>query len=619
MSDRNNENLNENGGAHPDPGSDTVTGTTGDPSTAERSGEIKKLKSGSNPFVVEQHHVGACPLGKCDGNDGIVGRTAAGVTLGECSNEDCMRGTYVLEGEAERRALEMEPVPGPDTGRVSQAADLVGIAMALGVHLFSTPTGEAFASVRNGGFESLAIDSNKFRLYLSQKYFEARRRPVASKAIDEAVSMLEAYALYDGPTSAVHVRSGADGDDIIIDLCDGTGAVVRVSAGGWEVERTSPVYFRRPGGMGALPMPTRSERPGGGLALLPKHVRMRPGDLVLALSFLVQSLRPTGPYPLLVVIGEQGTGKSTTSRILRSLTDPFIPAIRAAPKSEDDLVIAADNAHVLTFDNLTRLTVDLSDAFCRMSTGGGFAKRKLYTGRDEEVFNVQRPVILNGIEALATRPDLGDRALQVELLPIKPADRKTEAEIWAAFEEDRPAIFGGLLDALVAALRDEGGVVIAEKPRMADFARSSHAASRVFPAGLPTFEKAYAANRADAVLDALQSNPTGEAIIAMMEDPNREKYLKRMRGTSPFSPKANDALLPGQNVWEGVMLQLMEDVRLYLPEPGRVPQDFPRTAQRMAAELKRLAPALREFGIEREDLPRSDKKGSRRFRLTMKR
>ena len=73
--------------------------------------------------------------------------------------------------------------------------------------------------------------------------------------------------------------------------------------------------------------------------------------------------------------------------------------------------------------------------FCRLATGGGFAVRQLYTDQDEVLFDAARPVILNGIEDIVTRPDLADRAILLMLEPIPEERRRPKQELWAAFEE----------------------------------------------------------------------------------------------------------------------------------------------------------------------------------------
>ena len=137
-------------------------------------------------------------------------------------------------------------------------------------------------------------------------------------------------------------------------------------------------------------------------------------DFNLAVAWLLAALRPTGPYPVLVLTGEQGSAKSTCARMLRALVDPHEAALRAPPRNEHELFIAARNAHVLAFDNLSTVLAWLSDALCRLSTGAGFAARKLYTDDEESVISAERPVLLNSIDAVVTRGDLADRATRAD-------------------------------------------------------------------------------------------------------------------------------------------------------------------------------------------------------------
>ena len=89
-------------------------------------------------------------------------------------------------------------------------------------------------------------------------------------------------------------------------------------------------------------------------------------------------------------------------------------------------MIAASNGHVVAFDNLSRLADDLSDNLSVLATGGGFAVRQLYTNDEEQIFQAQRPLILNGISQVATRGDLLDRAIVVTLPPIPEEKRRDE-------------------------------------------------------------------------------------------------------------------------------------------------------------------------------------------------
>jgi hypothetical protein len=168
--------------------------------------------------------------------------------------------------------------------------------------------------------------------------------------------------------------------------------------------------------------------------------------------------------------------------------------VRALSREERELMIAANNGYLLAFDNLSGLPIWLSDALCRLATGGSFAVWQLYTDDEEMLFEAARPILLNGIEEVISRPDLGDRAIFLTLAPIEEAQRRSEAELWRAFEIARPRILGALLDSVVHGLRAMGGVQLGRLPRMADFAVWATAYERaLWPAG--TFARAYTANR----------------------------------------------------------------------------------------------------------------------------
>ena len=96
------------------------------------------------------------------------------------------------------------------------------------------------------------------------------------------------------------------------------------------------------------------------------------------------------------------------------------------PRDERELFIVASHSHVLAFDNLSGLPPWLSDTLCRLTSGGAFSTRRLLTDHDEILFAAARPVILNGIEDVITRPDLADRAILLMLAPIAERQRRPE-------------------------------------------------------------------------------------------------------------------------------------------------------------------------------------------------
>lgn len=226
-------------------------------------------------------------------------------------------------------------------------------------------------------------------------------------------------------------------------------------------------------------------------------------------------LREKGPYPVIVVSGEQGSAKSTFLAILRALLDPNTAPLRALPREDRDLFIAATNGYVLAFDNVSGLPAWISDTLCRLATGGGFAVRQCYTDQDEVLFDAARPVILNGIEDIVTRPDLADRSIFLTLEAIPGERRKPENELWAAFEAARPQISGALLDVVAHGLRRLPETQLDKLPRMADFALWAMACeTALWPAG--TFGRAYSGNRDEAVENVIDADPVATAVCVMM-------------------------------------------------------------------------------------------------------
>ena len=98
------------------------------------------------------------------------------------------------------------------------------------------------------------------------------------------------------------------------------------------------------------------------------------------------------PRPLSLAgdIRRAGSAKTVLSKMLKALVDPNAAPVRALPREERELIIAANNGYLLAFDNLSGLPPWLSDALCRLASGGSFAVRQLYTDEDEVLFQAVR-------------------------------------------------------------------------------------------------------------------------------------------------------------------------------------------------------------------------------------
>ena len=441
---------------------------------------------------------------------------------------------------------------------------LVGLALASGAEFFHTPDGDAYVRIPvRGHHEILAVLGRGLRQWLSQVFHATSGKVPNSSALSDAVTQLAGRSRFEGAEYPVFVRVAAGSDVVWLDLGGPNWNAIRVSADGWDLVSDPPIRFRRSKGLLALPEPI----PGTIDALRP-FVNVSDDDqFVLLVAWLTAALRGRKPFPVLSVTGEQGSAKTTLCGFQRRLIDPNVAPTRLMPREPRDLMVAASNSYILSFDNVSQIPPWLSDALCCLATGIGFATRELYTDADEAIFTVARPVMLNGITDIVTRPDLLDRALLVTLKNIPDDERRSEAELEADFTAAHPVILGALLGAVSAALRDEHAVHLASRPRMADFVTIAVAACAALPWPADAFLSSYANNRDGAIGAVLEGDPVADAVIVLAEAG-----------------------------WAGTATELLEAINEHTPEARRGRRWFTR-GKELSAVLRRLAPALRRTGV----------------------
>jgi putative DNA primase/helicase len=446
------------------------------------------------------------------------------------------------------------------------------LASADEFELWHSPEKLCFATCTiKGHREHWRLDSNAFKRILAGRYYYATGNALTAQLLADGIRVLEVRALEEGECLKAFSRIGHQADALWIDLCDAEWRAVRVTPAGWSVEITPPIKFVRSDTMLAMPAPES----GGLIEQLRGFVNASDTDHRLIVGWIVAALwgRAT-TFPVLAIGGEQGSGKSTVSKMLRMLTDPSAVPIAAPPKEERDLFTMANSGHVLAFDNISKIDAWLSDAICRISTGSGFLTRKLHTDFEASWFHGSRPTILNGIPSLTERADLAERSLTVRLERIGPAERTTEADWWARWEVAWPSIFGALLDALSGALRSWSEVVITSKPRMADFAHLMAAAEKWLGWEAGDFERAYSFNRQSTDDAVFESDPIAVAI---------DRFIRNSHG---------------DDGWEGTATMLLAELGKLVSEEDRRSRFWPSKPNALGNAVDRAAPLLRRRGID---------------------
>jgi len=464
---------------------------------------------------------------------------------------------------------------------------------------------EAFATVpQDLHKETWAVKSRSFNRWLRYRfYIEEKQRlggvhepaPLRNSLVADVLTQLAAKAQFEGVQRPVNLRVAEAGGNIYLDLCDKKWRVVEISPEGWALKPAGegPVKFTREKGMAALPLPDResaSLEPLQTLLNLQGAEGERSYRLILA--WLVQALRSSGPYPILVLLGERGSAKSTAARILRSLLDPSTVSLRTMPRSPHDLYIDAVSSWIVSLDNIGSLPHWLSDMLCMLSTGGGFSTRTLFTDRDQELFSAMRPAILNGISDVATRDDLVQRSLIVQLPTIERGGYRPEREIHAELRSARPKILGALLNAAATGLMEVPFVELDAVPRMADFAKWATATEAALGAQAGDFMDAYRVSESEGARQALEAEVLSDPIYTLAEN-NSEN-----------------------GGWSGTATEMLRQLVGLVDEDVTRSREWPKAPNALSRRLRRLAALYREVGtVHIEELQRGAGSGVKKWRI----
>ncbi|PPK94222.1 hypothetical protein CLV92_108124 [Kineococcus xinjiangensis] len=488
--------------------------------------------------------------------------------------------------EEERQAPQQAGAPGKGTANKeaapSQATKLVRLAEES-YRLVQGSDGKAYAVDRGGPEIALPLRGRDgLRQRLARTFYAHTGTAPGGSALTDAMGVLEGMAA-GRPAVEVALRvasyaprpdtgsmSGQPGSaGVVLDLGDPTGRVVVIGPGWWGIEDTSPVLFRRTALTSALPVPAMGHRPRGVAALAGFRGLLNVDDagFSLVVGWLLAALVPDIPHPILALLGEQGTAKSTAAKFCVRILDPSPAPLRSAPKDVKSWAVTAAASWTVALDNVSTIPAWFSDTLCKAVTGDGIVDRSLFTDDDVTVLSFRRVIALTSIDAGALAGDLAERMIPVELERIPPQRRRPDADVETDYRATAPLTLAGLLDLLAEVLAALPDVHLPQLPRMADFARLL------------------------AALDAVTGWTTLAAYLARAEEANRA-----VMEADPLATAVRD-LLDRQAVgWSGTSTELLATLNDHAPDPR--PRNWPKNASVLGGSLRRLAPALRASGIE---------------------
>jgi len=456
----------------------------------------------------------------------------------------------------------------------SQADILIQIATSS-AFLFHDETKDGFASIAiNGHKETWPLRSKFFKQWLVRRYYEQTDKSPNNEAIRQALNVIEAKAVFDGPEIKLNLRVAEHEGALWYDPANDAWQAVKITPDGWEVVDNPPILFQRFKNTAAQVIPQK----GGSFDLLRKYINLKDEeDWLLLTALIAHAFVPGVPHAIPVFYGDKGSAKTTAQRVIRKLIDPAVRDTMTLPTDKNELALMLMTNYAPCFDNLDGLSPWQSDMLCQAATGGGISKRELYTDMEEVILSFLRCPMLNGINLVASRDDLLDRCVLFKLERIVKEERKTEAEFWREFEEDRPYILGAIFDVLTKALQIYQHVKLPALPRMADFATWGYAIMEAAGGKGEAFLRAYRKNIAGAVEEAVTNDVVGAAIVEFMED---------------------------KDEWTGTATDLMEALK-ELPSVNEKDKAWPKRPNTLTRKLNKIKSALADYGIQVEDFRRS--------------
>ena len=494
--------------------------------------------------------------------------------------DDAVSAEKSLAPVATDAAAESQP---PNTGMVSVCASNMNVIhddlqhelrMHIGEgELVLGKSGDAYIKINDKGNPYLLRVSSKKSDHFIRQIAKKRSIRLTARDLKEINETLKAYAETELQTVDVYLRVAPYQNGIEIDLGDEGHTLVRVTPGKVEpVTYGSETLFYRSNATLPFVKPAKN----GNLKKLNEYLKNIDHELqVLLIGWISYTLAhpkvSTTNYVILALIGGQGTGKSFLCKLIARLIDPSQVGLQIMPKNTMDLVVAAQNAQVLFYDNIRQISEAMSDALCVCATGGSLSTRMLYTNNEQSISILHAALVLNGIYDFITQADLAQRSLTIHLLDMAESDRLSERDLEKQLEQDMPEILQGLFELIADIFKHLPDAKVTQPERMLDFVQWLSAMEMVYgdPAG--TYQAIYSKCLEEAQLNSLLENALAAAV-----------YL--------FADRLD-------KFWEGRPSDLLHELNDRAAFSAQRSVDWPKSPESLSKRLKVLSAALKSQGV----------------------
>lgn len=401
---------------------------------------------------------------------------------------------------------------------------------------------------------------------------------ISKQEVKALIEELEGIAICRNKKVDIHPRFAHKECKLYLDLCNDSDEAVEIDQTGWRKVVPQSAYFARHDHQ--LPLPT----PVNPTALSinsfdPLVAEYEVPQKLLLLAWLTSCFNHPIEVPIVVVIGPPGSGKSTLCRSLKDLVDPsFSPDIGNLDVSNLPLIL--QQHAVPNFENVSCNSRKVADHFCRATTGGAIAVRRLFTNDELSLFRFRRPILMNGVELPTNRPDFLDRSLVFSL--SRRTNNDAIENVVARQKEQLPQLLGSLLTLVSKTLATPEAPENACPFRMASFARWGRRVARALGLSEANFDDAYKNNTQAIGHDLLET----DLLVRLLHE---------------FASKHS-----ANHPWKGAITDLQEKLsrsKLLHEHAGK--EGLVCSAKMLNQKLKELAPLLAQIGVIVEQLPRT--------------
>lgn len=475
------------------------------------------------------------------------------------------------------------------------------------VEVFRDPDGVPYATISiNGHHENLRIQSSAFKNFVIKVVYDKSQKPPTKTQLENIIAIFTTQALFDAACIEVYLRAAHIEDKIYIDIGDKDWKVLMISPKEIKVleSKLSPVKFKRFRHMKELVFDLGARM--SDIKLLWNFIPIVAEDVDIMESHVALLLIPDIPYAILVVHGDQGSGKSFSLKLMRQLIDPSSLKLLSMAKDKTELYQQLAHHYLPIFDNVTSITKEYSDLFCKVVTGEGFSKRQLYTDDEDVIYNYIRKLGFNGINLAGEEPDFLDRSVTVHLSRISRTSRRTESEILELFEKDRPKITGAMFKIiqktlpLVKMMRNEMKIL----PRMADYTIWCEAAAVAMGKEKGIFTQAYFNKIEMLNKEAIEAQPLAVSLMEFMGDKNEWEgtasellsKLEEIAGTLKISTKVNWPAAPS------ALGKKLREIQANLDDEGIKIHDINRKNKKRGIYITKSTPVTYKDELIKEEL-----------------